>query len=348
MFMRDVSNLCVRPESKIRDVLEIIDKGSIKLAVVIDDNDRVIGTVSDGDIRRALLSGKNLIDPIREVYNSKPILAYSWITRAEMIEMCSREKVSQIPVLRKDQTLETVYCLGEIFKEKSNAVVLMVGGEGKRLLPLTETTPKPMLHVGGKPILETIVSNFKRAGYKNFIFCVNYQSDKIRQYFKDGASLGVHISYVEEEKKMGTAGALSLLKEKLTEPFYVMNGDLLTNLDLKDFHDYHVDNQSFATMAVREYDFEVPYGVVRVEKNEIKCIDEKPIQRFFVNAGIYMFSPEILDFLDGKESLDMTTLFDRVLKSRRKAMSFPLKEYWLDIGRMSDFERANLEYCKFF
>jgi len=224
----------------------------------------------------------------------------------------------------------------------------MVGGLGTRLRPLTENTPKPMLPVGGKPILQTIVEKFVKYGFINIVMCVGYKSNIIQDFFGDGSKLGANISYVFEEKRMGTAGALSLLPEQPDKPFFVMNGDLLTNVNFEHLLDFHLENNSLATMCVREYDFQVPYGVVNVENGKILSIEEKPVQKFFVSAGIYMLSPDCISHIPKNEFFDMPTLFEKLISMDKNTVSFPLREYWLDIGRMEEYEKANQEYHKVF
>ena len=224
----------------------------------------------------------------------------------------------------------------------------MVGGLGTRLRPLTQDTPKPMLKVGNKPILQTIVEKFAEYGFANITMCVNFNAGIIKDYFGDGKEFGVNIDYILEQKRMGTAGALSLLKERPNEPFFVMNGDLLTNVNFEHIFNYHTLHKATATMCVREYDYEVPYGVVKMNDNKIVEISEKPVQKFFVSAGIYMLSPEILDLIPKNEFYDMPTLFEKLIKLSKNIISFPIREYWLDIGRIEEYQRANEEYGIFF
>ena len=231
---------------------------------------------------------------------------------------------------------------------KTNRVILMVGGLGTRLRPLTQDTPKPMLKVGNKPILQTIVEKFAEYGFVNITMCVNFNASIIRDYFGDGKEFGVNIDYVLEQKRMGTAGALSLLKERPSEPFFVMNGDLLTNVNFEHIFNYHMLNKATATMCVREYDYEVPYGVVKMNDNKITAIAEKPVQKFFVSAGIYMLSPEILDLIPQDEFYDMPTLFEKAIAQDKNVISFPIHEYWIDIGRLEEYQKANEEYAKIF
>ena len=224
----------------------------------------------------------------------------------------------------------------------------MVGGLGTRMQPLTESTPKPMLEVGNKPILQTIVEKFREYGYTDIVMCINYKSDVIKDFFGDGSKFGVEIEYVSEKNRMGTAGALSLFKGKMTEPFFVMNGDLLTNINFEHLHDFHISNNSIGTMCVRDYDIQVPFGVVSIKNTKILSIDEKPVEKFFVNAGIYMFNPEVMDYIPKDQFYDMPTLFTKLISKNKKIISFPIREYWIDVGRIEEYQKANIEYSKQF
>ena len=224
----------------------------------------------------------------------------------------------------------------------------MAGGLGTRLRPLTEDIPKPLLKVGNKPILETIIKNFASHGFVDIVISINYKGDLIKNYFKDGSDLGVNITYVEENKRLGTAGALSLLADTPNEPFFVMNADLLTDVNFSHLMDYHCMGNSTGTMCVREYEYQIPYGVIQMENDCITEIVEKPINKFFVNAGIYVLSSKVFDYIPKDKFYDMPTLFNTLIKEKLKTLSFPIHEYWLDIGRMSDFEQAQSEYFRVF
>jgi NDP-sugar pyrophosphorylase family protein len=220
----------------------------------------------------------------------------------------------------------------------------MLGGLGTRLRPLTNDIPKPMLKVGNTPILETIVEGFKQYGYSHFVFSVNYKKEIIQDYFQNGEAFNVTIEYVEEDKRMGTAGALSLLENRPTEPFFVMNGDLLTQVNFKKLMDFHLEHQSVATMCVREYEYQIPYGVIETSGADLVSIQEKPIHRSFVNAGIYVLSPEVFDFIPENQFYDMPTLFESLIEQGMKSAVFPIHEYWLDIGQIEDYNRANNKF----
>ena len=347
--MKKIDTVKLKQNATIREALHIIDSGAIKLAVVTDEENRLLGTITDGDIRRAILNGKRLDESIEEVYNIHPVTVGVNEDRESIINICTAKKIYQIPVVDDLGRVVQIAMLDELLKPKThpNKVVLMVGGLGSRLRPLTETTPKPMLHVGGRPILQTIVERFASHGFTDIIMCVNYKADIIKEYFGDGSRFGVNIEYVLEKERMGTAGALSLLEKRPQEPFFVMNGDLLTNVNFENMLQYHLDNNAAASMCVREYDFQVPYGVVNIEDGKISSIEEKPVHRFFVSAGIYMLNPECLDLIPNGY-YDMPALFEKLIQQGERAISFPLREYWLDIGRMEEYEKANREYNKVF
>ncbi len=348
--MKNYEKIIIAPSATIRQAFEVIDTGAMKIALVIDADRQLLGTITDGDIRRAILTGVGLETSIEGIYCCTPTTCGVNDSKEKILQLAVSHKIFQIPVVDADGRIVGIAEVDELLKasQRKNKVVLMVGGLGTRLSPLTDTTPKPMLHVGNKPILETIIDNFSKYGYTDIILCVGYKSHVIEEYFGDGTSFGVNIQYVHENKRMGTAGAVALVREKLVEPFFVMNGDLLTNINFEHMHDYHVSNHAIATMAVREYEFQVPYGVVSVHNGKIAAIEEKPTHKFFVSAGIYMLSPQTLEHIPENEFFDMPTLFEKIISSQHNAVSFPIREYWLDIGRMSDYERANNEYSLVF
>jgi NDP-sugar pyrophosphorylase family protein len=220
----------------------------------------------------------------------------------------------------------------------------MAGGLGSRLGELTASRPKPLLPVGEKPLLETILTEIARHGFESFYISVNYKADMILRHFGDGSKWGVQIKYLHEENRMGTAGALSLLSSKPKDPLLVVNGDVLTSVNFDRLLNFHHEHSATATMCIRQYDFQVPYGVVSVNNHTITRIDEKPLQHFFINAGIYMLNPEAIDLIPKNTAFDMPQVFDRVIEEKKTAIAFPIREYWLDIGHRSDFERANEEF----
>lgn len=348
--MKNFKNILLKTTSTIKEALKIIDSGAMQIAIVVDVDNKLIGTITDGDIRRGLITDLSLNDSIESIIFKTPTVAKITDTKEEVLKKALARKLHQIPIVDDENRVLGIKEMDELVKPqtKSNKVILMVGGLGTRLKPLTDKIPKPMLNVGNKPILQTIVERFAEYGYINIVLCVNYKSHIIEKYFGDGSEFGVNIEYIQEGKRMGTAGALSLLDDKPTEPFFVMNGDLLTNVNFEHLNDYHLFNNSIATMCVREYDFQVPYGVVSIENSKIASIEEKPIHKFFVSAGIYMLSPETLDYIPNNEFYDMPTLFENLISKNKNTVSFPLREYWIDIGRIEEFKKANSEYDEVF
>lgn len=347
--MKNINQIKIFETSKVSEALKKMSVGGIKIVLVVNDKDNLVGTLSDGDIRRGLLNGLDLNSNVETIVFKSPTTAKISDTKDKLLKLALSKQIYQIPIIDENNKIKDIYVLDEFLKikKKTNKVVLMAGGLGTRLMPLTKHTPKPMLKVGNKPILHTILNKFEECGYTNFVMCVNYKSKVIQDYFGDGSKFGVKIEYVLEKQRMGTAGALSLLAGKLKEPFFVMNGDLLTNLDFEKMLDFHIKNESKATMCVREYNIEVPYGEVKLNKENIISIAEKPIHKFFVNAGIYVLDPECIDFIP-KEFYDMPLLFKKIIQNNKKTISFPLGEYWLDVGRSKDYEKANSEYYSIF
>lgn len=348
--MKNYKKILLYPNSSIKEALEIIESGAMRIALVVDETEILLGTITDGDIRRGLLNNLSLNNSVKDIINKNPITCNINDSKETILNLAIQKKLYQIPIIDNNGKLIGIEEVDELIKpnSKKNKVVLMVGGLGTRLRPLTETTPKPMLKVGNKPILETIIENFKKYGFIDIILSVSYKASIIKEYFGNGSKFGVNIEYVYEEKRMGTAGALSLIKNKLNEPFFVMNGDLLTNINFENMMNYHINNKSMATMGVREYDFQVPYGVVNVDGINIKNIEEKPVHNFFVSGGIYILNKEILKFIPDNEFYDMPTLFENIIEKDLKSISFPIREYWLDIGRIEEYEKANNEYHKVF
>ena len=348
--MKDIDKILLKPTSTIKEALKALEHGSKKIVLVVDDEKKLLGTLTDGDIRRALLKELSLNDFVESIIFKTPITFKQNYNREEILEVALKQKLYQIPIVDDENRLIDIVEVDELLqpKNKTNTVVLMAGGFGTRLRPLTEHTPKPMLHVGDKPILETIINNFKKHGFTNIIISVSYKASVIENYFKDGKNFGVNIEYIHEDKQMGTAGALSLIKEKLDDTFLVMNGDLLTNINFENMFEYHKQNSSQATMGVREYDFQVPYGVVNIKDNKITSIKEKPIHSFYVSGGIYILEPEVLKFIPQDKFYDMPTLFEEVIENGLNCSSFPISEYWLDIGRIDEFKKANNDYYEVF
>ncbi|MBE3570567.1 MAG: nucleotidyltransferase family protein [Bacillales bacterium] len=348
--MRNWKELLVPPSTSIIETMKNIDHTAAQIALVVDDDFRLLGTVTDGDIRRGILRGISLDDQVTKVMNKNPITMKKGTSKQAIKKMFQEKKLRQLPILNNNNQVVDVIFSDVLLDSLSfdNWVVLMAGGLGTRLLPLTENIPKPMLTVGTKPILQTILESFIEHGFHRFYFSVNYKREIIKDYFGNGLEWGVNIQYLDENQRLGTAGALSLFSEKPTKPIIVMNGDILTKINFQQLLQFHEESESMATMCVREYQLQIPYGVVRTEGTRLCSIEEKPIERHFVNAGIYVLNPEVLNYIPENQYFDMPSLFELLIKRQEKTNVFPIREYWLDIGRIPDFEKANLEFSEVF
>ncbi|SNX72886.1 CBS domain protein [Bacillus oleivorans] len=338
------------PSTSIIETMKSIDENSSQFAIVIDENFKLLGTVTDGDVRRGILKGIPLEEPVTLIMNKTPIVIQKDRSRKELRRLFVEKKLRHIPVVNQNGQVIDI-CSSEQFFDSNgleNWVVLMAGGLGTRLRPLTETIPKPMLTVGSKPILQTILESFIEFGFHQFYYSVNYKKELIKDFFGNGLEWGVSIEYLEENQKLGTAGALSLFQEKPTKPIIVMNGDILTKVNFQQLLEFHEETNSVATMCVREFHYQVPYGVVKMEGTTLYSIEEKPTESYFVNAGIYVLNPEALDFIPDGQYFDMPSLFEKLMKQKLITSVFPIREYWLDIGKRNDFEKANIEYSGVF
>ncbi|GGF94467.1 MULTISPECIES: nucleotidyltransferase family protein [Cysteiniphilum] len=342
--MLNIENVLISPKILIVDAMKALDKGASQILLVVDSEQKLLGTITDGDIRRAILSGVSLNDPVQGIMNKHPL----YFIQGEKFDLkqAKEKHITKVPIIDQQNVVVDLFDVYEDREtEKENIVVLMAGGLGTRLRPLTDKKPKPLLDVGQKPILETIIENFAKHGFRKFYLSVNYKADMIKEHFKDGSHLGVQIEYLQETHRLGTAGALSLLdKEKVNSPFFVMNGDLLTNVDFQKMLDFHLEQKSLATVGVREYDFQVPYGVIKTKNGYVSSIVEKPVHNFFVSAGMYLLEPELLNHVPVGEFYDMPTLLSEIIEQSKPVSSFPIHEYWLDIGRMDEYHKANSEY----
>jgi len=343
------SHITLPPQTTIREALLNLDRSSMQIVLVADPQGRLLGTVTDGDVRRALLRGATLDSRVEQAMNHRP---YSG--RKEESPLVWRQRMQQrslrhLPILDGEGRLvDLIHDKKDGTQQWSNPVVLMLGGLGMRLRPLTQKVPKPMLTVGDKPILETILEHVVAQGFNRFFFCINYLGEMIRDHFGDGSRWGVRIEYVEERQRMGTAGALGLLERPPEQDFLVMNGDLLTKVDLGALLSFHREHGHQATVCVREYRQQVPYGVMEMKGTRITRLEEKPVSRHFVNAGIYALSPKTLQWIPEHRPYDMPQLLNELIMRRQTVGGFPLAEYWLDIGRLPDFEQAQADFEQHF
>lgn len=347
----NIDKALVSPDTALKALLQVLDAiPEFRVILVVDANRTLLGTITDGDIRRALLRGTSMDAPASEVMHRKPVTLPVTSSATQQKQRMLDAVIRQVILVDGDNRVLNIITLDSLNAEQNlpNKVFLMAGGLGSRMGELTQSTPKPMLSVGGKPILQTIIENFVAEGFHDFQLAVNYCADTIMDHFGDGERFDCKITYIEEGKRMGTAGALSLMKKKPQEPMIVMNGDLLTRVRFRNILDFHNNHDTLATMAVREYSFQVPFGVVELDHTEITRIAEKPVQNFFVNAGIYVVSPETLSYIPEDTFYDMPSLFNDLKKAGHQNIAFPLSEYWIDIGQKEQLEQANDEYDQVF
>jgi dTDP-glucose pyrophosphorylase len=348
--MKNWRECLVVPSASLRESIARIDASSVQIALVVDDGGKLLGTLTDGDVRRALLRGIDLDAPVSKVMNVQPTSAHISQERDSILALMRSRGLQHIPVVDDAGRVVELEMLADVIRapERDNWVVLMAGGIGSRLRPLTDDCPKPMLRLGDRPILEHIVEAFAAYGFKHFYIAVNYLGEMIESYFGDGARWNVRIEYLKERERLGSAGALSLLPVRPTKPILVMNGDLVTKINLAHLLDFHESQGTTATMCVRSYEYQIPYGVVALDGDRLLAIEEKPQQRCFVSAGTYVLAPDALSLVEPDRYLDMPSLFERLIQAGHRTAAFPVREYWLDIGRLEDFDRAIGEFYREF
>lgn len=334
-------------KANLKDAMKILNDFASRIVIIVEEsNNNLVGTITDGDIRRGLLRGLTLEASVVEVMNTSPVTASFSMNSDTIHNILRQEGILAIPIVdnnKKVVGLETIDSL-DINSNSDVSVVLMAGGFGKRLYPLTNNLPKPMLTVGIKPILENIIENFVSQGFRNFYISTFYKSEIIKNHFKDGRHLAANIQYINEEEPLGTAGALWFLKDKIKTPFIVMNGDLLVKINFKHLIDFHLNYNALATMCVRESTYQVPYGVVTMDDVNILKIQEKPTYSYFINAGIYCLNNIVFDFFNKNQYINMPTLFQEIINAGKTVCAFPIHEYWVDIGSMDDYQKATLGY----
>lgn len=347
MSNKDLSYLLVNENNTIIEAMRLIDINSKGMLFVTDKNDKLLGTITDGDIRRALLSGHQLNENISEFYNRNCLFINQSLSLDELKIVFIENKIKLLPVVDNNEIIINYFEIDELIDynrlEKENPVLIMAGGLGTRLRPYTDNIPKPMLKVGDKPILQTIIEQFRFYGFKNILISVNYKSDIIENYFRDGSDFGVSIKYIKENKRLGTAGAIKLASKYLHKPFFVINGDILTNVNLFKLLQYHVENKYKMTIGSRLYETQIPYGVLNVNEDCVTSLEEKPIINYLVNGGIYILETDIIKNIPEDKYFDITELIVLLLKEKERIGSFSITDYWMDIGKVEDYYRANEE-----
>ena len=332
-------------DSSIKDAFVSLVESSLRICLIVDENSKLLGIVSDGDLRRGMLRGLSLEANISSVLQKDPLIVPEGVNIDTIRQIMTTNDIFQIPEVNKSNQVVDLHSFDTRCQVKGlkNKFVIMAGGKGTRLKPFTDKCPKPMLEVNGKPILLRIIEQAKSEGFNDFTISTNYLGHMIEDYFKDGSELGVNIEYLSECKPLGTAGSLTLLNESPEHPFVVTNGDVISDVKYADILDFHNKYKSSATMAVRLYERQNPYGVVKMDGVQITGIDEKPKEKFHINGGIYVISPSSINFLKKNSRCDMTEMFEYLRGQKFITLAYPMHEPWLDVGNPSDFQKANKE-----
>ncbi len=347
-YFANIDLILGHPGMTVREMMALIDEGGVGIGLVVDTDRRLVATVSDGDVRRNLLAGRSLDTPVQSLFsNPAPVSASASTLAVDLLQMMRDHGVQQIPLLDEQGRVVDLVLMRMLHDEIDLPLraVLMAGGFGTRLHPLTNTVPKPMLPVGGQPLMELMIKRLRQAGIRRVSVTTHYLPQVITDHFGDGSQFGVDLSYVQEDRPLGTAGALSLLEDD-HEPLLVMNGDVVTDLDFAALLDFHREHKAALTMAMTQQEFEIPYGVIKHNGADIIAIHEKPRQRHFVNAGIYLIEPHALSQIPIDTAFSMVELMDRLIAAGHRVVGFPIREYWLDIGQHADYQRAQRDLAE--
>ncbi len=333
----------IAPDCTLSTAMGRLDLVAMQILMVVDGNQRLLGTLTDGDIRRALLKGQELTSCVTDVMQTQPQTASIDEAPKDIHYRMKTRQILQMPVIDGARRVQGLHRWADILapQKRDNNVILMAGGFGKRMMPHTKDCPKPMLRVAGKPILQHTLERVRDDGFRNFIFTLHYLPDTIREYFGDGSRFGVDITYVEETSPLGTAGALSLISTPITEPFLIANGDILCDLRLSEMLEFHTYHKAMGTMAVQEHVYQNPFGVVEAKGVDITGFTEKPKWRTKINAGLYVLKPDALSALTYGENCTMPDLFSRLKDQDDRVIAYPIRAAWMDVGNPQDLLYAN-------
>jgi len=334
-------------ESTLLDTLRAIDDSALEIALIVDGGRRLLGTVTDGDIRRGLLRGTPLDAPVRLLMNSKPVTAAASTPDDELLYLMSHRSIKHLPLVDAHNRIMGLKRLQDLIakRPRPNWAIVMAGGRGKRLGSLTDNTPKPLLPVGDHPLLGTIIRQIRQSGINTIFVTVHYRAEMIISYLRSLATEGFDVHVLEERESLGTAGGLRLLPEIPTHPLLLMNGDLLTSVNLGNLLEYHTASGRCLTVCTREFNFQIPYGVLTMSGAALAGIEEKPAQKLVINAGIYVLEPDVVRTIAGEGPIDMPDVIRDALQNPGGVGCFPLSEFWLDIGNPSEYQRAQTEYA---
>ena len=349
--MTRLDTFFINPDASIQEAIAMIDENAKGIVLVINDRSRLIGTITDGDIRRAILAGYDLSSPVSLLLKARkssrypsPITAPVNTPEPQLLHLMNTHGVSQIPLLNDEGNVADIAFLNEIVKEYDQPLSALVMA-GKRLYPLTKEFPKPMLPVGNRPILEFVIEQLKHSGIRHVNMAIHYKGHIIEDHFGDGGDFGVMINYIKEEEPLGTVGALGLMNTS-NDPILIINGDILNKIDFRSMAKFHREQKADLTVAIKKYDLQVPYGVLECDGPIIKQIHEKPLYSFFVNAGIYIVQSDVKKFIPKGKPFDMPDLLKALISHKHTVVSYPIVEYWLDIGRHDDYQQAQRDLVK--
>ena len=343
------ADLLVKLAISFREAIEVLNRTGRKILLVSDNERRLLGVLSDADLRRAMLQGAGLSDSIEPYVIYDPIVINQRASDEEVSAVMRETGVYQVPLVDGQGRICGLRRIEEFLPNapRGNRVIVMAGGLGTRLLPLTEKLPKPLVPIHGRPLLSILLDSLLGAGFRDIQVAVNYKSEMIKDEVRRSERYD-SVEFIEEEERMGTAGALSLIGERPEQPLLVVNGDILTQLDYGAFLDFHCQGRHQLTAAVRQEKFVIPYGVVELEGNRVTQLTEKPEQIYFANAGAYVIEPRLLDLIPIGRAFDMTSLIELCLADGLSVGGFPIHEYWQDIGRPDDLQQAKADYLEFF
>lgn len=347
-------NVLISINTSIIAAIKQMDKEALRVLLVVNEIGQLLGIITDGDIRRYLLKQKSLDESVENIMNKNPVTVSVYESQDQLLMKMQSLGILHLPIVDDKNRIVGLETYNSILAKntRDNCVIFMAGGMGKRLYPLTVNCPKPLLKIGDKPILEILLENFIKSGFKNYFFSVNYKSEMIRDYFGSGRQWNVQIQYIEENKALGTAGSLSLLPSCPKKSFFVVNADILTNINFGHIMDFHNENnpKSYATICVRQHQNIIPFGIVHINENDHRLIEikEKPTQNYFVNAGIYILEPEVLQYVSFNSYCDMPNFLTYLAKKDFPVATFPIREYWLDIGHHDNLTRASADYLEVF
>ena len=335
----------IKPEASLLHGMKILDASAKGILLIVSPNKKLLGVATDGDIRRALLNHIPMDGHLSKIMCTSPIVGKKGIHNADALAILNKNKIVQLPIVDCNNIVIDLAIYTDIIRtqKKPKTAVIMAGGKGSRLYPLTLNTPKPLLQVGGKPVLDWILIGLRMHGVETCYLSLREHKDQIQKYYGDGNSIGLNIKYIIEDEVKGTAGALSLINPLPDHPIIVMNGDILTALDYTNFYQFHIEHNVDLSVAVKRQEIQIPYGVMETRGTIITEIKEKPSHFYQINTGIYILSPEVIKLIPKSGSYSMVDLINTLLSSNMIVKAFSLREYWLDIGQHKDYEKAQTE-----